>query len=269
LLALACVLGLPLALASCGRQDSAVVEWPEMRAFDELVVVAEGYVLAGESEGALAMREALAEAARELPPGSAPSNARRPREVEGLLEDLASVTDRLSDPDLDEETMGTLVLGMHPLVDKLMEAAGMPHVHENEGPNEGYLYPLYAEAGEQAGMVEIKLHDDAGDIEIWITRGAAGEPWGLPLDTVASLDFEALERSVSLAVREAESNEDEDGVSQIRDGLTHYFVFPGETDEDTAWLMGEEFAARAMLSFETEADGLVRTESFILRPHVH
>jgi len=262
-------LAVSLLLASCGRPGSQVVDWPEIRTLDELAAVAEGLVLAGEFDAALAIRESLVEAGRAVDPQSAPSSVRRPREVERLLADLETVVDRLSDPTLDEGAMAPLVLGLHPLVGAVMETAGMPHVHENEGPNEGYLFPLYAADGEQAGRVEIKLHDDAGDLEIWITRGAAGEPWGLPLDTVAALEFEALGRSLSLAVRDAEENADEDGVSQIRDGLTHYFVYPGETGEDASWLMGEDFAARALLAFETETGAAVGTESFILRPHVH
>lgn len=131
-----------------------------------------------------------------------------------------------------------------------------------EGPNDGFLYPVFNGEGTQVGTVEIKLHDDAGDIEAWLTRD--GEPWRLPLDTVLSLNVPELGKQVTLAVRDQERNEDESGASTIFEGTTNYFIFPGETGADASWLMGEDFKAKAELSFED-----VTTGSFILKPHGH
>ena len=63
-----------------------------------------------------------------------------------------------------------------------MKAAGMPHVHANEGPKGGFRFIVFGADGQQVGTAEIKLHDDAGDLEVWLTRGGhGGDPWRLPV----------------------------------------------------------------------------------------
>lgn len=40
----------------------------------------------------------------------------------------------------------------------------------NEGPHHGMLVPLTVEGSDEAvGYAEVKLHDDKGDIELWLT----------------------------------------------------------------------------------------------------
>ena len=144
----------------------------------------------------------------------------------------------------------------------------MPHLHEGEGPNGGYLHPL--NAGDNAmGQIEIKLHDDAGDLEVWLTEGQTGDkPLALPLDTVIQIVFSEMEgKNVELRVRNEEKNEGEDGASNIRGGKTNYFIFPGESGADAAWLMGKDFAAKIAVTFS--ADGTDYNAAFELKPHVH
>lgn len=136
------------------------------------------------------------------------------------------------------------------------------------GPHDGTLAVLKDASGKAAGHVELKLHDDKGDLELWIAKDEAmREPFLLPLDTEIEVVFEDRDnRIVPLRVRNKERNEDEDDVATVRDGRTHYFIFPGETGADATWLMGEKFHAHVHVSFGAGA-GAHRTASFELRPH--
>lgn len=255
--------------ASCNRGGDGTgdksVSWPELTRLDDVAYRAEGFARAGDLG---TVRESLSDllyAGKAVTPATIPANAADPQQVRTNLTDLTSLIDGLSPNELDDETLTQLVLGLHPVIEKLIEAVGMPHVHANEGPNDGFLHPIFDGEGKQVGTAEIKLHDDAGDLEVWLMRGGhGGEPWRLPLDTTLAIGFPDLGRTVTLAIRDRERNEDESGASTIQDGATAYFVFPGETGADAAWLMGEDFAAKAELSFADTTTG-----SFILRPHIH
>lgn len=260
------LLALCLLLHSCGDSSESAepVTWPELVAFDEIAYVADGHARTQDLEAVAAAREELLAAGRKVTAATIPVNAADPRQVETTLGDLAGLIEGLSG-DVDEEAQATLVLGMHPVIEELMEAAGMPHVHANEGPMGGFRFPVFGAEGAQVGTVEIKLHDDAGDLEAWLTRGGHdGSPWRLPTDTTLLLRFPDLERDVTLAVRDAERNEDESGAATVVDGTTDYFVFPGATGADASWLMGAEFAAKVELRVVDATTG-----SFVLRPHVH
>ncbi|MFT5470771.1 MAG: hypothetical protein ACI8UO_005902 [Verrucomicrobiales bacterium] len=127
------------------------------------------------------------------------------------------------------------------------------------GPHEGML------ADFKGGRLELKLHDDKGDLELWLTSADGKKPFDLAADAKITVAFEdAKEASVTLVVRNTAKNEDEDGEPNMRDGQTNYFIFPGETGADAAWLMGPKFKAQVTVSF-----GDVRTEKFLLIPHTH
>ena len=257
---------LTLGTTACNRDavEESPVSWPELARFDEIAYNAEGLARTGDLVSVEGMRDELLESGRAVTPETIPSNAADPQQTETILADLTSLVDALSNAN-DPESTAVLVLGMHPVVAKLMDAAGMPHIHANEGPNSGFLHPVFDADGAQIGTAEIKLHDDAGDVEIWLTQGGfGGEPWRLGVDTTLALTFPDLEQEVILAVRDPERNEDESGAATVVDGTTNYFLFPGETGVDASWLMGAEFAALAELQIEENTTG-----PFILRPHVH
>jgi hypothetical protein len=208
----------------------------------------------------------LVESASAVSPSSVPGNAKNPEGLRQHLLDLADLSSKLSEPLLGDEDLITYTLALHPLVAEMMTAAGLPHVHANEGPHGGFFHPLFAVDGKQAATAEIKLHDDAGDVEIWLTQGGRdGSPLDLPLDSLLKLEFPAMERFIELGVRDKRTNADEDGNPSIRDGQTNYFIFPGETDADASWLMGEDFAAKVRLILP----GNLSSEVFVLKPHVH
>ncbi len=258
-----------LTIISCERSDiqneKETVSWPEITQFDNLAFQADGLVRVKDLSAVRELHAELLAAGLAVTSDSIPPNAANPQEIELLLGDLENLVTSLKDDDLDELTLGNLVLGLHPVIAKLIEAAGMPHIHANEGTNGGFLYPIFDDNGKQTGTVEIKLHDDAGDLEVWLKRGGyEGDPWLVPSKTVLTLNFPALDKRVILAVRDHERNEDESGASTIVEGNTNYFVFPGATETDATWLMGADFAAKGELIFENTTTGL-----FVLRPHIH
>ena len=256
-------------VVSCERAELETVQdqvsWPEITHFDDIAFRADGYVRV---EDISAVRELLAGlllAGKALTKDTIPANVADPQQVELIFGDLSNLISGLAAEELDDASLADLVLGLHPVIAKLIDAAGMPHIHANEGPNSGFLFPVFDSEGKQTGTIEIKLHDDAGDLEVWLKKGGyEGEPWRLPLDTTLTLDFPAESKTVTLAVRDAERNEDESGESTIFEGATNYFIYPGETGTDASWLMGADFAAKVELSFAGATTG-----SFVLRPHVH
>ena len=262
-------LSLILLLSSCERSANEIAEetvsWPEIADFDNLAFQADGLVRVKDLEAVRDLHADLVKAGMAVTPSSIPANAAKPKEVELILSDLSNLVSGLQADPLDDSSLENLVLGLHPVIAKLIEAAGMPHIHANEGPSGGFLFPIFDSNKEQTGTVEIKLHDDAGDLEVWLKSGGYdGDPWRLPTKTILTLNFPALNKSVILAVRDQDRNEDESGASTIVEGNTNYFVFPGSTDEDASWLMGADFAAKVELSFEEATTG-----SFVLRPHIH
>jgi len=132
------------------------------------------------------------------------------------------------------------------------------------GPNTGFVVPLVG----ATGFAELKLHDDKGDLELWLAQDAAiTQPLDLPLDAVITVSFPDLNKSAELRVRNTDRNEDEEGESNVRDGKTNYFIFPGATGADPTWLMGD-FRSTATIQFA--ADGAsVSVAPFTLVPHTH
>jgi hypothetical protein len=144
------------------------------------------------------------------------------------------------------------------------------HDHAHSTPHDGVVAVLKREAGEQVGFVEIKLHDDKGDLELWIGKDIAiKQPMDLPADSEIAISFLDLTgKTASLRVRNDQHNEDEDGNANLRNGMTNYFIFPGESGQDPRWLMGKDFQSRVKLSFTVDGERYA-SEEFVLIPHTH
>lgn len=142
------------------------------------------------------------------------------------------------------------------------------HGHEDSahGPHDG----VPAGFADGLGHLELKLHDDKGDLELWLTKDEAGQsPYDLPLDAQITVTFgDHGDRKVALAVRDGERNEDEDGQPNLRDGKTNYFIFPGDTGADASWLMGSDFVSQVFVTIEADGKTFI-TQPFELRPHTH
>ena len=121
----------------------------------------------------------------------------------------------------------------------------------------------------KVGYIELKLHDDKGDLELWLTGLSNNTPFDIPLDSEIKVKFLDIgSREVSLKVRNKANNEDEDGKGNIRNGKTNYFIFPGDSGESANFLVGKAFSSNVLVSFV--ADGkLLRTAAFVLKPHTH
>ncbi len=138
--------------------------------------------------------------------------------------------------------------------------------HGGHGPHDGVRITF----ADGLGHLELKLHDDKGDLELWLTKDDQGTtPYDLPLDALITVTFtDHGGRKVALAVRNRERNEDEDGKANLREGKTNYFIFPGDTGVDASWLTGAEFVSQVIVTIA--ADGKTfTTQPFTLRPHTH
>lgn len=154
------------------------------------------------------------------------------------------------------------------------ERASLPldgHGHEHGAtPHEGVVAVLNGPDGKPVGHVELKLHDDKGDLELWIARDPSmKEPFDLPLDAAIRVVFaDHKDRAVDLRARNKDRNEDEEGTPNARAGRTNYFIFPGDTGGDAAWLMGATFSSIVRLSFTLDGKSYA-SEEFMLVPHTH
>ncbi|MDZ4656088.1 MAG: hypothetical protein SH868_00775 [Bythopirellula sp.] len=147
------------------------------------------------------------------------------------------------------------------------EAAG-GHAHAT--PHDGVVAVLKGQSGEEVGFLELKLHDDKGDLELWIGKDRQmKEPIDLPADTKIDVSFKDLPgKSATLTVRNNEKNEDEDGNANLRNGLTNYFIFPGSSGQDASWLVGKEFKSKVEVTLTADGERY-RSEEFVLIPHTH
>jgi hypothetical protein len=136
--------------------------------------------------------------------------------------------------------------------------------------SDGILNVLEDADGKLVGFIELKLHDDAGDLELFICKdGAMKEPLDFPPTTSITVTFPTHgNKSVTLAVRNEDQNEDEDGNPTMRDGKTNYFIFPGESGQDPSWLTGEKFRSTTTVKFTVD-DKTYIAPPFILVPHSH
>jgi len=147
--------------------------------------------------------------------------------------------------------------------------------------NDGILSVVKAaHAPQWRGFLELKLHGDAGDLELWLyavpalfgTRGCAGVgekpiPFDVPKETVLRLSFPSHPgKALEMSVRNMEENEDEDGKPNMRGGCTNYFIFPGETGQDPEWIKGETWRGLATVAFEVDGKAYA-CDPFVLVPH--
>lgn len=146
------------------------------------------------------------------------------------------------------------------------EAAG-GHAHSS---HDGVVAAVKNDAGAAVGFVELKLHDDKGDLEAWLGKDRQiKEPVDLPASSSVTVTFEDRNgKAVLLHVRNNKENEDEDGKANMRGGQTNYFIFPGDSGQDATWLMGKDFQSAVKVSFNLNGKEY-SSDEFTLRPHTH
>jgi hypothetical protein len=154
------------------------------------------------------------------------------------------------------------------------ERASLPldgHGHEHAAaPHDGVVAKLMDEGGKEDGYIELKLHDDKGDLELWIAKDKYIEsPMDLSLDSMVNVKFiDHDDKVVGLKVRNITKNEDEDGKGNIRAGKTNYFIYPSQDGQDSKWLMGKDFSSIVVVSFSVDGKKYT-SEEFALVPHTH
>ncbi|MBT9556335.1 MAG: hypothetical protein IV100_09915 [Myxococcales bacterium] len=151
------------------------------------------------------------------------------------------------------------------------DAAKAPaHSHEKT-PHDGIIV-AWKSGGTPSlsGFAEVKLHDDKGDVEVWLGKDRAfKEPLRLPVESRLNLTLVDLSgRKLTLAPRDLAENKDESGVAHLVGGQTDYFIFPGTTGDDATALIGKTFSSVAALSFEA-AGQKATSDEFVLQPHTH
>ena len=144
-------------------------------------------------------------------------------------------------------------------------SASVTHVH---GAHDG-LVTTFA-GGDTSGFLELKIHDDKGDIELWLAKDEGFEkPFLVPHETKIELEFVEMDgRKIELAIRNSEKNEGEDGTAHMVADETNYFIFPSRSDQDSSWLVGKAFKSKVIVRF---AVGGVSYQSkpMVLQPHSH
>lgn len=114
-------------LVSCGAEK--VVQWDTLTELDDLTILLENAAYEHETEK---QKELLLQVKTLIPQvvGSVPGNAKNKEQVGILLKDLSSLTAELTQVEnLDQDTLDGLSKSIHPIVERVMETAGVPHAH--------------------------------------------------------------------------------------------------------------------------------------------
>lgn len=173
-------------------------------------------------------------------------------------------------PDVDDEPPFRVVLRIRSSEGD--ERGSLPldgHGHEHvEGPHSGVPAKMVGPGGTR--HLELKLHDDKGDLELWLAEDPLyQQPFDLPVDATIEVEFIDFDgRKLALRPRNTVENEDEDGAGNMREGKTNYFIFPSREGVDASWLQGLSFQSIVIV---TISDGTQRltSEEFVLKPHSH
>lgn len=152
-----------------------------------------------------------------------------------------------------------------PAMGEFDEAAGGGHGHAHT-PHDGVVAALK----DGPGFVELKLHDDKGDLELWLAKDREiTQPLDIPANSNITVSFKDRPgKTATLAVRNDQQNEDEDGKANMRGAMTNYFIFPGNSGQDPSWLMGKDFKSNVTVSFTANGKNYT-SEEFTLIPHTH
>ena len=115
-------------VSGCGsavqdHRDAPGVQWPELKALDALSAGAEIVIERGDEEKLRQLADQMKVATIALADAPLPAGVKNSGDLEHLKE-LAATLD-------DSEHMHDAVRAFHPVVEKLMETAGVPHTHDH------------------------------------------------------------------------------------------------------------------------------------------
>ncbi len=144
-------------ILGCGMETEQVTEdevvWAKLRVLDEYSETALQFANNNDVESLKEKAVELMSAAKLVAEGAPPDNVKQPEQVKVLQQDLTDLI--VDDPgNLPPEELADRVHAIHSVVVKLMEAAGMPHVHDHDDHE-----------GDDHGDHEGHDHDDHEDGE--------------------------------------------------------------------------------------------------------
>lgn len=113
------------------------IAWPHLRELDELAEQAEQGVEKNDTASLRALLPKLAAKAKQVATDPLPEGVHQAKQTKALQNDLLALVPELSATDLEDQQVRDLAEGVHPIVVALMEAAGLPHVHEDEAEEGG------------------------------------------------------------------------------------------------------------------------------------
>lgn len=112
-----------------------VVKWDSLRKLDELAEKCEAWCEQREIAKLRKIAPQVKATAEVVAADKLPKGAKLRLQVKFLQGDLKSLAASITNPDQQAgEELLAILAGLHPVVVKLMEAAGVPHVHEGEEP---------------------------------------------------------------------------------------------------------------------------------------
>jgi len=130
-LALCACIQAVVVLSGCGAK--VVVQWPDLKRLDDLAEKCEALCDLKNVQGLREVAGTVKETALTVASDPLPAGTKSPVEVKTLQADLKTLANAIHDPAAQNGAELTdLLAGAHPIVEKLMEASGIPHVHENE-----------------------------------------------------------------------------------------------------------------------------------------
>lgn len=126
-----CTLGLAFLFAACSKSPSAV-QWPALREMDAWAEKIEAWSDAGNIDALKKAQPDIKAAVAKLTSSEVPSNASQPKAIAQTLADLRDILKQLNQATPSDDDLKAQMAGLHPLVEKLMEQSGMPHVHDHD-----------------------------------------------------------------------------------------------------------------------------------------
>ena len=110
-----------------------VVSWDSLKKLDDLAERCEALSDSNNVSGLRELIKPVRTAMATVSSDSVPRGAKLPDQVKMLQTDLKNLAEALSETQIEDNIDFVEILaGIHPVVENLMEAAGMPHVHEND-----------------------------------------------------------------------------------------------------------------------------------------
>ena len=119
-------------VSGCGsavqeHRDGTGVQWPELKALDTLSAGAEIVIERGDEEKLRQLADQMKVATIALADAPLPPGVKNSGDLERMLGSLKELAATLDDP----EHVHDAVRAFHPVVEKLMETAGVPHTHDH------------------------------------------------------------------------------------------------------------------------------------------